>query len=47
MINENTMGNCCYCDATISASESACRHCLNDMSKESDYNDYLDKLMDE
>lgn len=41
-LEEEVMGRCCHCGRSIPISESICVYCLDDMAKQSDYEDYLD-----
>lgn len=46
MINleENVMGQCCCCGGMIPISETMCNFCLDDMNKQSAYEEYLDRM---
>lgn len=43
-LEEEVMGRCCCCGASIPISENTCSYCLDDMAKQSDYEDYLDVM---
>lgn len=46
-IEENMQGSCNYCGCVIDASEIICDRCLDDMEKETEYEDYLNRLAEE
>lgn len=43
-IEESLMGSCYSCGCNIPISEIICNNCLDDMEKESAYEDYLNNL---
>lgn len=43
-VQDSIMGECYRCGVSIPISECICKHCLEDLEKEGEYEDYLDSF---